>query len=118
MTVFNNRLPAKITIVSAGGAFDGEAGFKTAEQVYPLKGQRDSVEGIPRMVFSSRWSWTVGSPFNQAKQQGRFHFLERGNQTHDGDQGYFGHAIVDGTKITYAELTLQHVNQLPIWSSK
>ncbi len=114
----HDRLPAKITVVSAGGAFDGETGFKTAEQVYHLKGQRDWVEGIPRIVFSSRWSWTVGSPFNQAKQQGRFHFLESGNHTHDGDQGYFGQAIVDGTKITYAELTLQHVNQLPIWSVK
>jgi len=114
----HDRLPVKLTVVSAGGAFDGEAGFNTVEQVYHLKGQRDWVEGIPRIVFSSRWSWTVGSPFNQAKQQGRFHFLESGNHTHDGDQGYFGQAIVDGTKITYAELTLQHVNQLPIWSVK
>lgn len=114
----HDRLPAKITVVSAGGAFDGEAGFNTVEQVYHLKGQRDWVEGIPRIVFSSRWSWTVGSPFNQAKQQGRFHFLESGNHTHDGDQGYFGQAIINGTKITYAELTLQHVNQLPIWSVK
>ncbi len=112
----HDRLPAKITVVSAGGAFDGEAGFNTVEQVYHLKGQRDWVEGIPRIVFSSRWSWTVGSPFNQAKQRGRFHFLESGNHTHDGDQGYFGQAIINGTKITYAELTLQHVNQLPIWS--
>ncbi len=114
----HDRLPAKITVVSAGGAFDGEAGFNTVEQVYHLKGQRDWVEGIPRIVFSSRWSWTIGSPFNQAKQQGRFHFSESGNHTHDGDQGYFGQAIVEGTKITYAELTLQHVNQLPIWSIK
>ncbi len=115
----HDRLPTKITVVSAGGAFDGEAGFNTVEQVYHLKGQRDwGVEGIPRIVFSSRWSWTVGSPFNQAKQQGRFHFLESGNHTHDGDQGYFGQALVDGTKITYAELTLQIVNQLSIWSVK
>ncbi len=114
----HDRLPAKLTVVSAGGAFDGEAGFNTVQQVYHLKGQRDWVEGIPRVVFSSRWSWTVGSPFNQAKHQGRFHFLDSGNHTHDGDQGYFGKAIVNGTKMTYVELTLEHVNQLPIWSLK
>ena len=113
-----DRLPAKLTVVSAGGAFDGEAGFNAAEQVYHLKGQRDWVEGIPRVVFSSRWSWTIGSPFNQAKQQGRYHFLESGPHDHDGDQGYFGQAIVNGTNITYVQLTLQQVNQLPIWSTK
>ena len=112
----HDRLPMQLTVVSAGGAFDGEAGFNTAEQVYHLKGQRDWVEEIPRIVFSSRWGWTVGSPFNQAKQQGRYHFLESGPQTHDGDQGYFGQAIVNGTKMTYVQLTLQKVNQLPIWS--
>ena len=114
----HDRLLAKLTVVSAGGAFDGEAGFNRAEQVYHLKGQRDWVEGIPRVVFSSRWSWTIGSPFNQAKQQGRYHFLESGPHTHDGDQGYFGEAIVSGTKMTYVQLTLQQVNQLPIWSKQ
>ncbi len=113
-----DRLPAKLTVVSAGGAFDGEAGFNAAEQVYHLKGQRDWVEGIPRVVFSSRWGWTIGSPFNRAKQQGRYHFLESGPHTHDGDQGYFGQAIANGTKTTYVQLTLQQVNQLPIWSKQ
>lgn len=114
----HDRLPATLTVVSAGGTFDGEAGFETADQVYHLKGQRDWVEGIPRVVFSSRWSWTVGSPFNQAKQQGRYHFLESGNHTHDGDQGYFGQATINGTDMTYVQLTLQNINRLPIWSAK
>ena len=114
----HDRLPTKLTVVSAGGAFDGEAGFDTAQQVYHLKGQRDWVEGIPRIVFSSRWSWTIGSPFNRAKQQGRYHFLDSGPHTHDGDQGYFGQAIVGGTQKTYVQLTLEQVDRLPIWSAK
>ncbi len=114
----HDRLPANLTVVSAGGAFDGEAGFDAAQQVYHLKGQRDWVEGIPRIVFSSRWSWTIGSPFNRAKQQGRYHFLDSGPHTHDGDQGYFGQAIANGTQTTYVQLTLEQVERLPIWSAK
>ncbi|MGV0027072.1 hypothetical protein [Phormidesmis priestleyi] len=113
----NEWLKPQLVVVSAGGAFDGEAGFESAQHVYHLQGERDWVDDIPRIVFASRWPWTIHSPFNQARQQGRFINLDSGNHTHDGSQGYFGQAIAHD-RTTYVDLTLQKVNQLPIWSDK
>jgi hypothetical protein len=113
----NQWLKPQLVVVSAGGAFDGEAGFETTQHVYHLQGERDWVDDIPRVVFASRWPWAIQSPFNQARQQGRFTNLDSGNHTHDGEQGYFGQAIAHD-QATYVDLTLQKVNQLPIWSDK
>jgi hypothetical protein len=111
----NQWLDARLTVVSVGGVFDGETGFDQANHVYHLKGEQDWIENISRIVFPACWRWTVASPFNRARQQGRYTVQDSGPQAHDGDKGYFGEAIaVDQT--TYVELTLQKVNQLPIWS--
>jgi hypothetical protein len=112
----NQWLKPQLTVVSAGGAFDGEAGFESAQHVYHLQGDRDWVDDLPRIMFASRWPWAIHSPFNQAQQQGRFTALGSGNHTHDGNQGYFGQAIAHD-RTTYVDLTLQKVNQLPIWSN-
>lgn len=110
-------LNAQLIVVSMGGTFDGENGFKTVDQVYHLKGKRDWVEDIPKFVFASRWPVTVGSPFNQARRQGRYKALSSGSHTHDGEEGYFGLAIAP-SGVSYVKLTLQKVNQLPIWSNQ
>ncbi|KAM3098622.1 hypothetical protein ACKFKF_17010 [Phormidesmis sp. 146-12] len=112
----NEWIKPELAVVSAGGAFDGEAGFESAQRVYHLQGDRDWVDDIPRVVFASRWPWAIQSPFNQARQQGRFTSLDSGNHTHDGAQGYFGQAMAHD-RTTYVDLTLQKVNQLPIWSN-
>lgn len=109
-------LKAKITVVSMGGTFDGENGFEVVDHVYHLKGQRDWIEDIPSIVFPSRWAVTVGSPFNQARRQERYTALSSGDHTHDGKEGYFGLAIAP-SGVSYVQLTLQMVNQLPIWSN-
>ncbi|MBD1913198.1 MULTISPECIES: hypothetical protein [unclassified Leptolyngbya] len=108
-------LNTRLTVVSVGGDFNGENGFKTAHHVYHLQGSRDWVEDIPRFVFASRWPATVGSPFNQARRQGRYTVLSSGPHAHDGEEGYFGMAIAQNN-TTYVELTLQKIQQLPIWA--
>lgn len=109
-------LDEPIFVVSIGGVFAGTDGFNAAERVYHLRGRRDWVEDIGSIVFPSRWFWSVGSPFNQARQQGRYIELSSGPHEHDGSQGYFGEEVAkkDGTK--FVDLTVQKVNQLPIWS--
>ncbi|MDF5729393.1 MAG: hypothetical protein PUP92_15580 [Rhizonema sp. PD38] len=109
-------LNAQLIVVSVGGSFDGESGFDVAHHVYHLRGDRDWVEDITAILFASRWPWTVASPFNQAALQGRYTVVRSGPHTHDGKEGYFGTAV-SNYKTSYAELTLQKVNQLPIWSS-
>lgn len=109
-------LDARLIVISTGGTFDGEAGFNQANQVYHLQGKRDWIEDIPRFVFPSRWPWAVGSPFNQAKEQGRYAVLISGPHTHDGEEGYFGKAIEPSSQTQYVDLTLEQVNQLPFWS--
>lgn len=108
-------LNAQLIVVSMGGTFDGQNGFEAVDRVYHLKGQRDWVEDIPGIVFASRWPVTVGSPFNQARRQERYTALNSGSHTHDGEEGYFGLAIAP-SGVSYVKLTLQEVNQLPIWS--
>lgn len=108
-------LDAELTVVSLGGTFNGENGFNEVKQVYHLSGERDWVEDIPRLVFPSRWYWIVGSPFNQARRQERYHAPSSGSHTHDGKEGYFGMAIAREPDTQYVEITLQKVNQLPIW---
>ncbi|MBD2020290.1 hypothetical protein H6F43_08835 [Leptolyngbya sp. FACHB-36] len=111
------QLNAQIVVVSAGGVFDGTNGFDSVTHVYHLQGERDWIEDISQVVFASRWNWTVTSPFNQARQRGCYTSLSTGSHAHDGPEGYFGSAIAQPPNTTYVELTLQVVNQLPIWST-
>jgi hypothetical protein len=110
-------LNAQLIVVSVGGSFDGETGFAEAEHVYHLQGSQDWVEDISSIVFPAHWALTVGSPINQARQQGRFTVLNSGLHAHSGSQGYFGTANVNGSRTKYVDLTLDKVNQLPIWSA-
>lgn len=109
-------LDAQIVAVSIGGVFAGDDGFNAVEHTYHLQGHRDWIEDIGRVVFPSRWPWTVGSPFNQARRQGDFTARTIGPQGHDGSTGYFGQKPAKPNGITYVDLTLQAVNKLPIWS--
>ena len=109
-------LEARVTVVSLGGAFNGEEGFGIADHVYHLHGERDWVENIGPVIFPSRWRWAVASPFNQARLQGQYTVLSSGNHAHDGEEGYLGLAIAK-PQTTFVALTLQKVHQLPIWKT-
>lgn len=111
----NNWLNARLILVSIGGSFDGETGFNQIERAYHLRGSRDWVEDITKVVFADRWSWTINSPFIQAVRQGRYQVVETGSHTHDGKNGYFSTLKIENTDITYVGLLLDKVNQLPIW---
>lgn len=113
----NQWLDSEIVVVSVGGVFAGKEGFPVVEHTYHLQGRQDWIEDIGRIIFPSRWPWTVGSPFNQAQQQGNFTVQTIGPQAHDGSTGYFGKELAR-PNITYVELTLQSVNKLPIWPDK
>ena len=110
-------LEADIVVVSLGGVFAGTNGFKVSDRVYHLHGEFDWVENIGAIVFPSRWRWSVASPFNQARLQNRYTVASSGAHAHDGAEGYFGENL-HNKGVTYVDLTLQHVNQLPIWSAK
>lgn len=105
----------QIVVISIGGVFAGTDGFDSAKHIYHLYGRRDWVDDIGSIVFPSRWASTVASPFNRARQQGRYTTHLSGSHAHDGAEGYFGMDLVPGKKIKYVDLTLQKVNQLPIW---
>lgn len=107
----------QIIVVSVGGVFAGTDGFNAVEHTYHLQGRRDWIEDLGAILFPSRWPWTVGSPFNQARRQGDFTVRTIGPQAHDGSTGYFSLKPVKPNGSTYVDLTLQAVNQLPIWSA-
>jgi hypothetical protein len=114
-TYLSEWLNARITVVSIGGAFDGRVGFNHVEHVYHLQGEQDWIPNLPKIIFPARWSWTVGSPINQARQQGRYTVCKAGDQEHSGAEGYFGSAIASNS-MSYVEQTIEQVDQLPIWS--
>lgn len=109
-----NWLNAKISIVSIGGVFSGRNGFQSIERFYHLRGDRDLIEDIGGIIFPSRWQWFLTSPYNQARQQGRYQASISGPHEHDGPQGYFGEELA-GEGETFVDLTLQQVNRIPIW---
>jgi predicted esterase len=109
-------LKAEITVVSVGGVFSGENGFADADRIFHFRGSRDSIEDIGGIVFPTRWYWFVTSPFNQARLENRYTEALSGPHQHDGDDGYFGeNRVADGQK--YVDITLDKINQLPIWPS-
>ncbi|MBE9180817.1 hypothetical protein IQ268_19845 [Oculatella sp. LEGE 06141] len=109
-------LNAELTVVSVGGVFSGTNGFDVVDRVYHLQGEADWIENLSYILFPSCWPWVVGSPFNQARRQGRFWVYDTGPHAHDGATGYFGQAPLDHGDRLYVDLTLNVVNQLPIWS--
>jgi hypothetical protein len=109
-------LDAEILLISIGGVFSGTDGFNSIEKMYHLRGKGDWVEDLGAIFFASRWSWTVGSPFNQARRQGDYTVQVIGSQAHDGDDGYFGSNLARPEGVTHLDVTVQAVNQLPIWS--
>lgn len=111
----NQWLNSDITVVSVGGVFNGINGFEQADRVFHLRGTQDWVEDIGGIIFPSRWVFTIASPFSRARQQGRYQSVVSGPHEHDGSQGYFGKDYVSASKTTYVNLTLQAINQLPIW---
>lgn len=111
----NEWINARLTVVSIGGTFEGRAGFNDADRVYHLQGDRDWVADLSRIIFPARWSWTVGSPVNQARRQGRYTVCIIGSYKHTGAEGYFGNAI-SPNGIPYVKQTIEQVDQLPIWS--
>lgn len=80
----NKWLNTELTVVSIGGSFDGNTGFKAVEHVYHFQGNRDWVEDITSILFASRWPVTIGSPFNQARRQGRYTVINSRPHAHDG----------------------------------
>ncbi|MBF2000492.1 MAG: hypothetical protein IGS38_07220 [Synechococcales cyanobacterium M58_A2018_015] len=110
-------LNAEITVVSFGGVFNGNEGFDAADQIYHLRGERDWIETIGGVVFPSRWRWVWGSPYHRARREERYRVLKSGPHAHQGDEGYFGKEEAD-ERIRYVDLTVQQVNQLPIWADE
>lgn len=108
---------AQLIVVSVGGVFAGTDGFNAADRVYHLQGRQDWIEDIGSIIFPSRWSWTVGSPFNQARRQGDYKVYSSGPHAHDGAKGYFGLKLIEDN-VRYVDLTVQEVEQLPIWSTQ
>lgn len=111
-------LPVEITVLSFGGVFDGQEGFEAVEQVYHFHGDNDWIDNLGKVLFPSRWGWTVGSPYNRARRSGKYQPISSGPHDHDGDRGYFGQDSVEGEEsgnITYLDLTLEQVKNLPIW---
>jgi pimeloyl-ACP methyl ester carboxylesterase len=114
----NEWLNANISVISVGGVFDGTNGFSASNQIYHLQGTRDWIEDIGQVVFPSRWRLIIGSPFNQARREGRYHSLTIGPHQHDGPEGYFGEEIAPEKQKTYVDITLDGVHELPIWNEK
>jgi pimeloyl-ACP methyl ester carboxylesterase len=91
-------LQAPITVVSVGGAISSDPGLMSADHLYHLYGDLDSVEKGTHYLFAGRWPISRASFWNQALRRGTITLLPRGPVGHNGATGYFGEdALPDGT---------------------
>jgi hypothetical protein len=111
----NEWLNTDIVVISFGGVFDGQDGFDSAMQVYHFRGEEDWIESLAGIVFPSRWLWTFRSPFNRARDEGRYIAITSGPHEHDGDRGYFGKEMMEDSDKTYLDRMFEEVMDLPIW---
>ncbi|MGG6265563.1 hypothetical protein ACQ4M3_06105 [Leptolyngbya sp. AN03gr2] len=113
-----DSLNAKLTVISLGGCFDGGVGLQSVQRMYHLHGQYDWVDDVGAIIFPSRWQWVGSSSIDEAKKQERYEARMSGPHTHDGETGYFGLGKLENSRSakTYVQLTLEQLNQLPIWA--
>lgn len=108
-------LNPELYIISIGGVFNNRKAFSYLEHFYHLRGEKDWVEDIGRVIFPARWPPIIKSEFNQARIEGRYNSYLIGPHTHDENTGYFGTDLIPNSDQSYVEKTLEVVNQLPVW---
>lgn len=79
---------APIEVISLGGVMSGAMrGILTVERLFHLRGDKDAVEKLGRIMFPSRWPIVDSSPWNRAMQQGKIQLISLGPVGHNGKDG-------------------------------
>ncbi|MBZ8182504.1 hypothetical protein [Oscillatoria salina] len=100
----------RVSIISYGGVFGSTSAFDSIDHFYHLVGKQDNWTKIGKILFPQRLLSRGG--IAKARQENRYSIHYTGEHTH---MGYLSEIQVNPTQLTYQDLTLKTVIQLPIW---
>lgn len=118
VTYLKEWLQAPVYFIALGGVFASDPSLETADHVYYLHGQKDSVHKWG-LIAPGRWPMIVASSWNRARRRGKVTMIDMGPMGHTGRGGYLDHkrALPDGTLYVdrtvevIAEIVHRHTNE-------
>ncbi|NJP06105.1 MAG: hypothetical protein HC837_11025 [Chloroflexaceae bacterium] len=90
VTFLKHMINAPIQVISIGGVMSSDRGIQYLEHLYHLYGDKDVVQKLGAIMYSSRWSIMPKSSWNTATKEGRISQISLGPIDHNGAVGYFG----------------------------
>ncbi|MEZ4622282.1 MAG: hypothetical protein R2867_43180 [Caldilineaceae bacterium] len=98
-----------IQIISLGGVIASDPGLLKISHLYHLYGANDGTHKLGARLFPGRWSITVNSAWNRARQRGLITMKETGPADHVGENSQFDpHAFASDGR-SYFQITLDEV---------
>ncbi len=98
-----------LQIISLGGVIASDPGLLKISHLYHLYGANDGTHKLGSLLFPGRWSITVNSAWNRAKQRGLITMKETGPADHVGENSQFdAHAFAPDGR-SYFQITLDEV---------
>ncbi len=88
---------APVYIISIGGVIGDEPGIQSVEHLYQVRGSKDPIPMLSRVVFIGHWPFVWYSYWNRARTSGKVTFLAGGPAGHMAEAGYFGSPHIENT---------------------
>lgn len=115
----DRQLAAPIRVISLGGVMCSDPGLQHVEHLYHIRGQRDGIQRLGRILFPGRWPLMANSFWNQAWAGGKISLVDMGAMGHHGPGGYLdeanfvtsGQTYMDATVAALCRLVRQPFNQ-------
>jgi predicted Abi (CAAX) family protease len=105
-------LDAPVDVISLGGVISGNDPILELEHLYHLVGEKDFVERIGPVMFSSRWPIAVLSNWNRAKRMGALTWVSLGPVAHQIPGGMLDPDAVLPDGRTNLRQTLDYINSI------
>ena len=106
------NLGTPVRVISLGGVLSSDPGIDEVEHLYHIRGEKDGVQRLGKIIFPGRWKALRNSDWNRALARGKISFIEMGPIAHNGPGGYLeeeqrlpdGRTFMEQTIDTIAEL--------------
>mgnify|MGYP001380129367 CR=1 FL=1 len=105
-------LDAPVDVISLGGVISGNDPILQLEHLYHLVGDRDGVERLGPIMFSSRWPIAVLSYWNRAKRLGTLTQVSLGPVGHQVPGGMLDPRATLADGRTYLRQTLDYIESI------
>jgi hypothetical protein len=101
-----------LRVISLGGVFSDDTGLDRLQHFTHLRGSKDPLERLGRIIFPGRWPWAVGSPWTRARDDGRSEVIVLGPMVHTNAKNYFDHDTIAPDGRSYFEVTADAIEAI------